>query len=233
MGNSQKKIVPRMENYEDDGPWICVAFAPSCRLIVDFIIGPRKQYVADALLELVSKRLSKTIPLFVTDGLKFYAEAILKKYGELMEFPRTGKRGRPKNPKVIPVKDLNYAQVVKVREEGRVKKIDKKAVFGGHIEKNQISTSLLERQNLTFRQDNNRISRKTIGFSKKVEWLTRHMRLYCTHFNFCREHGGLVYEDERKVKRKNTPAKECGIAESKWELRDLMTLKFQKTSIIY
>jgi IS1 family transposase len=96
-----------MKDYEDDGPWMWVAFAPSCRLIVDFIIGPRKQYVADELLDIVSKRLSKSILLFVTDGLKFYAEAILK-------------------------------------------------------------------------------NRKTIGFSKKVEWLINHMKLYCTHFSATR-----------------------------------------------
>jgi transposase-like protein len=53
-----------------------VAFAPSCRLILDFVIVSRKQYVTDTLLEKISKRLSKSIPLFVTDGLKFYAEAI-------------------------------------------------------------------------------------------------------------------------------------------------------------
>jgi hypothetical protein len=46
MCNSQK-IIPRMKNYEDDGPWILVAFAPDCRLIITFILGPRKQYVAD------------------------------------------------------------------------------------------------------------------------------------------------------------------------------------------
>jgi hypothetical protein len=57
------------------------------------------------------------------------------------------------------------------------------------------------------------------------------MKLYCTHFNFCREHAGLEYEDERKVKRKNTPAKECGITESKWKLRDLLTFKSMKTSM--
>jgi transposase-like protein len=108
-----------MKDYEDDGLWMWVAFAPSCRLIVDFIIGPRKQYVADALLEKVSERLSESIPLFVTDSLKFYAEAILKIYGELMEFPRTGKKGRPKKPKLVPVKDLIYAQVIKNREKGR------------------------------------------------------------------------------------------------------------------
>ena len=219
-----------MEIYEDDGPWMWVAFAPGCRLIVDFVIGPRKQYMADKLLELVSKRF-KSIPLFVTDGLKFYAEAILKKYGELMEFPRTGKRGRPKKPKVVPRKDLRYAQVIKNEEVGGSKKIVRKVIFGDNIEQNQISTSLLERQNLTFRQDNNRVSRKTIGFSKKTEWLVNHMRLYCTHFNFCREHGGLKYEDEGKVKRKNTPARECGITELKWKFRDLMTFRPWKTSI--
>jgi IS1 family transposase len=231
VGNSPKKIVPRMEIYEDDGPWMWVAFAPGCRLIVDFIIGPRKQHMADKLLELVSKRL-KSIPLFITDGLKFYAEAILKKYGELIEFPRTGLRGRPKKPKVVPKKDLKYAQVIK-NEEGGSKKVERKVIFGDNIEQSQISTSLIERQNLTFRQDNNRVSRKTIGFSKRVEWLTNHMRLYCTHFNFCRGHGGLKYKDERGVIRKNTPARECGITESKWTLRDLLTFRSWKTSIIY
>jgi hypothetical protein len=81
--------------------------------------------MADKLLELVYKRL-KSIPLFVTDGLKFYAEAILKKYGELMEFPRTGKRGRPINPKIVHVKDLRYAQVITDRDGGRSNKLRRK-----------------------------------------------------------------------------------------------------------
>ena len=50
MGDSQKKVVPRMEVYEDDGPWMWVAFAPDSRLIVAFTIGPRKQYIADELV---------------------------------------------------------------------------------------------------------------------------------------------------------------------------------------
>ena len=40
-----------MKEYEDDGSWMWVAFAPGCRLIVAFVIGPRKQYVANELLE--------------------------------------------------------------------------------------------------------------------------------------------------------------------------------------
>ena len=170
------------------------------------------------------------MPLFVSDGLEFYAKALLKKFGETEEFPRTGKRGRPKKPKLVPPDDLRYAQVIKKRKGGKLQKIVKKIMFGKDIEESEISTSLLERQNLTFRQDNNRVSRKTIGFSKKIACLINRMVLYCTHFNFCREHAGLTYQDGRNVKCKNTPAREAGITESKWKLRDILTFRSFKTS---
>ena len=232
MGDSQKKIVPRMKDYEDDGVWMWVAFVPSCRLIIDFVIGPRKQYVADKLVELVNKCLSEKIPVFITDGLAFYKGALLNVYGVVEEFPRTGKRGRPKKPKLVPSNDLIYAQVIKTRKGGIIEKVEKKVIFGEDIEQSEISTTLLERQNLTFRQDNNRVSRKTIGFSKVKEWLEHQMRLYCTHFNFCRGHGGLRYKDERGVECKNTPARGAGITESKWTLRELLKLRCFKTSIV-
>ena len=219
-----------MKNYEDDGPWMWVAFAPSCRLIVAFSIGPRKQHVADELVKLTAKRLSESKPLFVSDGLEFYGKALLKQFGEIEEFPRTGKRGRPKNPKLVPPDDLRHAQVVKKRKGGKLQKIAKKIIFGKDIEETEISTSLLERQNLTFRQDNNRISRKTIGFSKKIKCLIDRMVLYCTHFNFCREHGGLTYQDDKGFKCKNTPAREAGITQSKWSLKELLTFRCFETS---
>jgi IS1 family transposase len=220
-----------MKDYEDDGSWMWVAFAPGCRLILDFVINPRKQYVADKLDELVSIHLSDKIPVFVTDGLNYYREALLKQFGFLKEFPRTGKRGRPNKPKFAPSDNLRYAQIVKTRINGVLKKVEKKIIFGEYIEQSEISTILLERQNLTFRQDNNRVSRKTIRFSKVQEWLENQMKLYCTHFNFCRGHGGLRYKDERGVECKNTPAREAGITESKWTLKELLTFRYFKTSI--
>lgn len=221
-----------MEVYEDDGPWMWVAFATNCRLIIAFIIGPRKQYIANELVKLTADCLSETIPVYVTDGLDFYKVALLNQYGVRIEYPKTGKRGRPKNPKTVPPEDLKYAQVVKKRKEGKLQKVVKRVIFGEDIEQKEISTNLIERQNLTFRQDNNRVSRKTIGFSKVVKELVNQMKLYCTHFNFCREHGGLKYKDERDVECKNTPAKECGITDSKWTLRDLLTFKCFKTSVV-
>ncbi len=55
----------------------------------------------------------------------------------------------------VPVKDLRYAQGIKDEKGGKRKKVDWKVIFGDHIEQNHISISLLESQNLTFRQDNN------------------------------------------------------------------------------
>ena len=101
-----------------------ISFAPESRLIIDFIIGPRKRYVADEFIEATDKYLSDSKSLFVTDGLKLYAEALLKKYGEWVEFPKTGKRGKSKIPAVVPDKDLKYAQVVKNRK-GKPQKIKK------------------------------------------------------------------------------------------------------------
>ncbi len=221
-----------MEVYEDDGPWMWVAFAPDTRLIVAFTVGPRKQYVADELVKLTDDCLSDNKPVYVTDGLDFYKVALLNHYGLRVEYPKTGKRGRPKNPKIVPPHDLKYAQVVKKRNGGKLKGVEKRVIFGEGIEQSEISTSVIERQNLTFRQDNNRVSRKTIGFSKLANWLVNQMKLYCTHFNFCRGHGGLKYKDERGVVCKNTPAREAGITQSKWTLKELMSFSWLKTTII-
>jgi IS1 family transposase len=203
-----------------------VSFAPESRLIIDFILGPRKQYVANEFVEVTDKHLSDSKPFFVTDGLKFYAEALLKKYGKSVEFPKTGKRGRPRKPAIVPDKNLNYAQVIKNRKGKKLQKVEKRVIFGQKIDQSKISTSLLERQNLTFRQDNNRVSRKTIGFSKKLKWLYYQMRLYCTYFNFCRDHRGLTKEKENGVLEKKTPAEESGITKNKWTLIDLLNYGF-------
>lgn len=215
-----------MNFIDDEGSWLWISFASESRLIIDFTIGPRKQYVADRLVELTDKCLSKSKPLFISDGLRFYPEALLKKYGVWEEYPKTGKRGRPRIPVLVPDNNLRYSQVIKKREGGRLHKVDKQVIFGTDIDLKEISTSLLERQNLTFRQDNNRISRKTIGFSKKLKALYDQIRFYSTYFNFCRVHAGLM----KKSTIKRTPAQESGIVKNKWTLKQLLLFKPTKTS---
>ena len=108
--------------------------------------------------------------------------------------------------------------------------MEKRIIFGQNIDQSKISTSLLERQNLTFRQDNNRISRKTIGFSKKIKSLYNQMRFYCTYFNFCRYHGGLLQKEEHENSRKKTPAQVSGITKKKWTLTELLNYGHIKIS---
>jgi hypothetical protein len=93
----------------------------------------------------------KDIPLFVTDGLKFYRIALLKQYGRLQDFARTGKRGRPRLSRRIPDELLKYAQIIKQRAGCVSKRVEKKAIFGEDIDPKMISTSYIERQNLTCR----------------------------------------------------------------------------------
>ncbi len=147
--------------------------AAESRLVLSHVVGERSQKSADRLVKRTARCL-KALPLFVTDGLKFYKIALLKQYGRLQSFERTGKRGRPRITRLIPDKLLKYAQIIKQRSGSILTGVEKRVIFGEDIESKFISTSYIERQNLTCRQDNNRISRKTIGFSKeKKHWIAK------------------------------------------------------------
>ena len=99
-----------MEEYEDDGTWIWVSFASEHIIIISIVVGPRKQVIADKLIQQTVERLFG-IPLFTSDGLKFYKKALLKQYGSLKVFPRTGKRGRPRKPKLYLQRTSNMVKL--------------------------------------------------------------------------------------------------------------------------
>jgi hypothetical protein len=202
--------------------------AAACRLVISHVIGERSQRSADKLVKRTAQCL-KDLPLFITDGLKFYKVALLNQYGQLKRFVRTAKPGRPRLPKLIADKSLKYAQIIKQRAGCVLTKVEKRVIFGEDIDLQMISTSYVERQNLTCRQDNNRISRKTIGFSRKEDELDYQMTLYFAYFNFCRKHSSLRYSDESGTMRFNCPAKQAGIIDHVWNLRELLTFKHHKT----
>lgn len=218
-----------MEIEKDKSVWVWVSFAPEYRLILDASVGFRTQQEADKLLSKTANRLS-SVPCISSDGLPLYTEAILGTFGHEITYPKTGKRGRPKKPCIVPDENLEYAQVIKIREGNHLKKVTRRTVFGQNIDPHTISTSLLERQNLTFRQENNRVSRKTIGFSKTIEWLGHQMILYCTYFNFCRRHCGLTIDNGIGKKLKRSPALAAGIIDHVWSVYDLFSLKAYKIS---
>ncbi len=219
--------MPKDGEYDDEGTWVWVSMATGCRLVLSHVVGERSQKSADRLVNRTAQCL-KALPLFVTDGLKFYKIALLKQYGKLQSFARTGKRGRPRLSRLIPDEFLKYAQIMKQRAGRVLTRVDKRVIFGENIDPKMVSTSYIERQNLTCRQDNNRISRKTIGFSKEVEPLDRQMTFYFAYFNFCRKHRSLSYKDENGIKKFNSPAKQAGLIGHIWSLQELLTFPYHK-----
>lgn len=205
--------------------------ASECRMVLAYAIGERNQTVAKDIVAKTAKRLA-SIPLFVTDGLKFYSRALLEQYGFWRTYPATGKRGRPRRDRLSPCEKLRYAQIIKIRQGRRLKEVIKKKVFGKDIDAELISTSLIERLNLTLRQDNNRISRKTIGFSKKIEGLRQQMNLYFANYNFCRGHRSLKQLGSIGKIEICTPAKYCVLTERNWTLKELLELPCYKRSTI-
>jgi len=82
-----EKKSPKNEEYEDDGTWIWVSMASECRMVLAYAIGERNQTVAKDIVAKTAKRLA-SIPLFVTDGLKFYSRALLEQYGSGERIPQ-------------------------------------------------------------------------------------------------------------------------------------------------
>lgn len=207
---------------------------PEHRLFLTLLVGTRTQGYADYLIHKTTSLLCGRLPLFVSDGLDYYGVSLINQFHLLIDFEKTGRRGRPRKPKIIPRPDLLYAQVVKERKKNRVSSVTKRIIYGDpeKINKEKISTSLVERENLSLRHDNRRLTRKTIAFSKKNEDLQNQMDLYKAYSNFCKVHHSLferineiVHGKVRRKWRKKTPAMSYGITDHVWSMHELMTYK--------
>jgi hypothetical protein len=91
-------------------------------------------------------------------------------------------------------------------------------VVSGNPDPKHVSTSYVERQNLTMRMSMRRFTRLTNGFSKKLENHGHAVALYFLHYNFCRVHTTL----------RVTPAMEAGIADHVWSIEELVALLDRK-----
>lgn len=159
-----------------ENAWIWIAFDPVNKVVVAFTVGKRKLPNAKELLHMVRDRFPENMPYFTSDELEHYISAILEEYGIEKTFPRTGKRGHPRNPvKEVPP-SLVYAQVYKHREKGRVKNIETNMIFGTEDQvkvkltqspvSNSVNTSLVERNNLTLCQQNAGFNARPYNFPR-------------------------------------------------------------------
>ena len=200
------------------------------------VVGPRTQPSANKLVARTASVLLGRLPLFASDGLAQYEVALLKRWHMEVPYPRTGRRGRPRKPAQIPLPELRYGQVVKQRDGRRLVSVTRRVVYGtpAEIDPRQISTSLIERLNLTLRQENAALSRKTLAFAKDEDELRAHLALQVAYCNLVRPHLSLRHRLPHPIRirgrtrrhwEKRTPAMAASITDRVWTLRDLLTYR--------
>ncbi len=217
----------------DGRQWIWVSYAPEFRLILAMAVGPRTLEMAMRLVQMTAN-IVLGVPCFFSDGFSCYYSALLEYYHRTRIFPGTGKPGRPRNPVREPHEDLVYGQVVKEKEKGRMTGVAHRIVCGAERLLRlglKISTSLIERLNLTVRQSLAPLARKTLSFSKERKNLERQVVFFQAFCNFARPHMSLrekLSETGGRFERKwkqVTPGMAAGITDHVWTFRELLTFK--------
>ena len=198
VGSKQKNVPDGKEEVWGDA-WTWTAIDADSKLIVSYLVGQRGPRWAKAFMEDVASRIDSRVQL-TTDGLKLYAEAVEGAFGMNVDYAMLIKLyGNDSH-------DLRYSSGECVGTQT--------AVLQGSPNPKHISTSFIERQNLTMRMSIRRFTRLTNAFSKKVENHEAAVALHFMHYNFCRVHQTL----------RVTPAMEAGIANHVWSIEELVAL---------
>jgi IS1 family transposase len=204
--------------------WDHVALDPESRLVLSVVVGKRVTENAELLLTDVRSRLGGRVPELVTsDEYPAYPEALLAVFGEELTPPRTGRPGRPAEPRTALPAELRYATVHKTRVKGRVVAVESREVFGTAAGAPPASTSYLERQNATDRHRNARKGRKTDRFSKDWDVHAALTAFTMYSYNFCWPVRTLRVKGRAGRWQPRTPAMVAGLTDHVWTLDEWLT----------
>ncbi len=201
---AKEKNVPQEHKgqfgYGDVYTW--TAICADTKLVPSFFIGRRDAQSAYCFMNDLADRLKNRVQL-TTDGFKAYLNAVDAAF----------------------VGDIDYAMLIKIyggpastEDQRRYSPAEcagtERLLVSGNPNAKDVSTSYVERQNLTMRMSMRRFTRLTNGFSKKVENLAHAVALHFMYYNFARIHKTL----------RVTPAMEAGIADHIWTLEEIVNL---------
>lgn len=181
--------------------WTWTAIDADSKLLLAYFVGDRDSESASTFMDNVASRLATRVQL-TSDGHRAYLEAVEGAFGAAVD----------------------YAQLVKMfgaspeSSKGRYSPAEctgiKKTRIEGDPDPKHISTSYVERSNLTVRMHNRRFTRLTNGFSKKLENHAYSVALFAMYYNFCKLHRTL----------RVTPAMEAGVSHRVWDVVDIVKL---------
>jgi IS1 family transposase len=179
--------------------WTWVAIDADTKLVPCWHVGRRDGRAAYEFISDLAGRLANRVQL-TSDGHRPYLEAVESAFGGEIDYAMLVKiYGKPQE-------EIRYspAQILNVQT----------VTVEGNPDPKHISTSYVERQNLTMRMSMRRFTRLTNGFSKKLENHMHAIALHYMFYNFCRIHKTL----------RCTPAMEAGISKTVWEIEDILKL---------
>jgi IS1 family transposase len=198
VGAKEKNATPEQKAQGWGDAWTWTGMDADSKLMISWLVGGRGQSTGNAFVQDVAARLTKRVQL-TTDGNTVYLVAVDAAFGV----------------------DVDYGQVQKIYANqggGRYSPAKfigaTKSTITGDPNPKYISTSYVERQNLTMRMHMRRFTRLTNGFSKKVEMHAASVALHFTYYNSCKVHQSL----------RVTPAMEAGLADHVWSLEELVAL---------
>jgi hypothetical protein len=163
------------------------------------MVGNRDLQSASLFIDDLAGRIRNRIQL-TTDGLRVYVDAVEGSFGCEIDYPMLSKLYASSQ------EETRYSPAECVG-------VERKTIMG-NPDSSHISTSYVERQNLSMRMGMRRFTRLTNGFSKKVENHADSVALYFMHCNFAKVHGTL----------RVTPAMEAGVSDHVWEIEEIATL---------
>jgi IS1 family transposase len=184
---------------EDGGDvWTWTAIDADTKLIATYLVGDRDYQAGRMFMEDLKSRLANRVQL-TSDGHKTYFYAVQQTFGDDVDYAQLHKiyGSEPKG-------ERRYSPAVCLG-------IEKKIIKGNPDEKH-ISTSFVERQNLTMRMHMRRFTRLTNGFSKKFENHVYMVALYTVWYNFAKQH---------KTLKGLSPAMAAGVSDTLWSVTDI------------
>jgi IS1 family transposase/transposase-like protein len=190
---------------DDPAEWgdayVWIALDSQTKLVISYYVGKRDAASAQEFVSDLSGRVAGRFQI-TTDGLRAYIPVIEEYFGA----------------------DIDFAQLLKLYGKAQAEGPDwynpTKVIatvptpVSGHPDLKRISTSHVERNNLTLRMQLRRFTRLTNGFSKKLENLKAAVSLYMAWYCFCRVHQTL----------RMTPAMEAGLSDHIWSISDLLSV---------
>ncbi len=193
--------------------WTWTAICADTKLVPSWLVGERTTDDAWTFMQDLKDRLAHRVQLS-TDGHRAYLSAVDFTFGDDVDFAMIHKLYGPEEGTTI--QERKYSPNVCTGVDVRIVK--------GDPDPGEISTSYVERQNLTMRMGMRRFTRLTNGFSKKVENLAHAVSLHYMHYNFARVHQSLTVENDDGTRTKRTPAMAAGVTDHVCTLGEIAAL---------